>query len=202
MACVSSFLAFSSSFRPRRFAQAPVNIGDQIGKLKFTDIRGFAHSLDDFGKKKAYVLVFTNTSCPLAKRYLPTLTALDKEYAGKDVQFVGVNSAEEDSIISMATQAVQHDVAFPFVKDFGGVCARVLGVRRTPEAVILDADKRLRYRGRIDDQYRLGGVPRKRRAAICKWLSMRCSRGRMSPHPRRRWTAARSRLPRNASRAR
>ena len=130
---------------------------------------GCAHSLDDFGKKKAYVLVFTNTSCPLAKRYLPTLTALDKEYAGKDVQFVGVNSAEEDSIISMATQAVQHDVAFPFVKDFGGVCARVLGVRRTPEAVILDADKRLRYRGRIDDQYRLGGV---RKEATSRDLQM------------------------------
>lgn len=139
-------------------AQDAVKIGAQIGKLKFTDIRGLPRSLDDFGKKKAYVLVFTNTSCPLAKRYLPTLTALDKEYAGKNVQFVGVNSAEEDSVIAMATQAVQYEVEFPFVKDFGGVCARALGVRRTPEAVILDADKRLRYRGRIDDQYRLGGV--------------------------------------------
>jgi thiol-disulfide isomerase/thioredoxin len=139
-------------------AQDAVKIGAAVGKLKFTDIRGLPRSLDDFGKKKAYVLVFTNTSCPLAKRYLPTLTALDKEYAAKDVQFVGVNSADEDSLIAMATQAVQFDVAFPFVKDFGGVCARALGVRRTPEAVILDGDKRLRYRGRIDDQYRLGGV--------------------------------------------
>ena len=139
-------------------AQDAVKIGAAVGKLKFTDIRGLPRTLDDFGKKKAYVLVFTNASCPLVKRYLPTLTALDKEYAAKDVQFVGVNSAEEDSVITMATQAVQYDVDFPFVKDFGGVCARALGVRRTPEAVILDGDKRLRYRGRIDDQYRLGGV--------------------------------------------
>jgi thiol-disulfide isomerase/thioredoxin len=155
-ACVSAtvLLIFVAAGR----AQEAVKIGDQVGKVKFTDIRGLPRSLDDFGKKKAYILVFTNTSCPLAKRYLPTLTALDKEFAGKDVQFIGVNSAEEDSIISMATQAVQHEVEFPFVKDFGGVCARALGVRRTPEAVILDADKRLRYRGRIDDQYRLGGV--------------------------------------------
>ena len=28
---------------------------------------------------------------------------------------------------------------------------------RTPEVVVLDAERRLRYRGRIDDQYRLGG---------------------------------------------
>jgi hypothetical protein len=61
-------------------------------------------------------------------------------------------------LLAMATQAVQHEMEMPFVKDFGGACAKTLGVKRTPEAVILDADRKLRYRGRIDDQYRLGGV--------------------------------------------
>ncbi len=137
-------------------AQDSAKIGAKVDKLKFTDIRMLPRTLDDFGKKKAYVLVFTNTSCPLVKRYLPTLQALSKEYP--DVQFVALNAAEEDSIVAMATQAVQHDVDFPFVKDFGGACARTLGVRRTPEALVLDGEKHLRYRGRIDDQYRLGGV--------------------------------------------
>lgn len=139
-------------------AQETTKIGDPINKLKFTDIRSLPRTLDDFGKKTAYVFVFTNTSCPLAKRYLPVLHELEKEYRARDVQFVAVNSAEEDSILTMATQAVQHDMEFPFVKDFGGQCARTLGVKRTPEAVVLDGEKRLRYRGRIDDQYRLGGV--------------------------------------------
>src|SRR3981081_3132303 len=108
-------------------SQDAVKVGDSIGKLKFTDIRYLPRTLDDFGKKKAYVLVFTNTSCPLAQRYLPTLHALEKDYRGKDVQFVAVNSADEDSIVAMATQAVQHDMEFPFVKDFGGKVARALG---------------------------------------------------------------------------
>ncbi|HZZ79120.1 MAG TPA: redoxin family protein [Gemmataceae bacterium] len=139
-------------------AQDAVKIGAAVGKLKFTDIRGLPRSLDDFGKKKAYVLVFTNTSCPLVKRYLPTLQALDREYRDKGVQFIAVNSVQEDSLVAMATQAVQHDMELPFVKDFDGSCAKVLGIKRTPEAVILDADRKIRYRGRIDDQYRLGGV--------------------------------------------
>jgi thiol-disulfide isomerase/thioredoxin/mono/diheme cytochrome c family protein len=139
-------------------AQQNVKIGAPIGKLKFTDIRSLPRTLDDFGKKKAYVLVFTNTSCPVVQRYLPTLQALERDYRAKDVQFVAVNSAEEDTLIAMATQAVQHEIEFPFVKDFSGDCARALGVRRTPEAVVLDADRKLCYRGRIDDQYRLGGV--------------------------------------------
>jgi thiol-disulfide isomerase/thioredoxin len=140
------------------YAQDAVKIGTRIDKLKFTDIRSLPRSLDDCGKKKAYVLVFVNTSCPLAKRYLPTLNALEKDYRGKDVQFVAINAAEEDSILAMATQAVQHECAFPFVKDFDAACARALGVKRTPEVVILDADRRVCYRGRIDDQYRLGGT--------------------------------------------
>src|SRR6478735_5506025 len=122
-----------------RAADGP-KVGDTVGKLKFIDIRSLPRTLDDFGKKKAVVLVFINTSCPVAQRYLPTLQALEKEYRGKDVQFVGVNAAEEDMVIAMATHAVKYEVEFPFVKDFGGVCAKSLGVTRTPEAVVLDGE--------------------------------------------------------------
>jgi thiol-disulfide isomerase/thioredoxin len=137
-------------------AQEAVKIGEAVGKLRFTDIRYLRRTLDDFGPKKAFVLVFTNTSCPLVQRYLPTLQTLAGQY--KEVQFVALNAAEEDSIIAMATQAVQFDMDIPFVKDQNAVCARALGVTRTPEGVVLDGERRLRYRGRIDDQYRLGGA--------------------------------------------
>src|ERR1043166_6549059 len=84
-------------------AQDAARIGDHAGKLRFTDIRYLPRTLDDFGKKKAYVIVFTSTTCPLVQRYLPTLQAMSKEYADKDVQFVAINVAEEDSIVAMAT---------------------------------------------------------------------------------------------------
>jgi thiol-disulfide isomerase/thioredoxin len=139
-------------------SEDPVRVGDRVGKLKFTDIRSLPRTLDDFGGKKAFVLVFTSTSCPVAQRYLPVLQAFEREYRGKDVQFVALNAAEEDTIIAMATHSVKYEMEFPFVKDFGGLCARALGVQRTPEAVVLDSEKRIRYRGRIDDQNRLGGI--------------------------------------------
>jgi mono/diheme cytochrome c family protein/thiol-disulfide isomerase/thioredoxin len=135
-----------------------VNLGDRIRKLKFTDIHYLPRTLADLGSKKAFVLAFTNTTCPLAQRYLPVLQALARDYQSKGVQFIAVNAAEEDSILAMATQAVRCEVEFPCVKDFDAACARLLGVRRTPEVVVLDGEHRLRYRGRIDDQYRLSGV--------------------------------------------
>jgi peroxiredoxin len=142
---------------PAGAAEAEVKIGSAVKDLTFKDIRFLTRTLDDLPKSKAYVLAFTNTTCPIAARYLPRLNKLEKEYRGKGVQFVGVNVGVEDTIRAMAAQAVEHEVEYPFLKDVGAKAAAALGVKRTPEVVVLDAQRKLRYRGRIDDQYRLGG---------------------------------------------
>jgi hypothetical protein len=135
-----------------------VKIGDRIGNLSFKDIHYLPRSLDDFPKARAFVVWFTNTSCPVAQRYLPLLRVLEKEYRAKGVQFLAINEGPGDTILAVATQAVEHEMEFPFVKDFDGTCSQALGAKRTAEVVVLDADRSLRYRGRIDDQYRLGGT--------------------------------------------
>src|SRR5262245_59650135 len=138
-------------------ADQEVKIGTTIKDLSFKDIRYLTRTLDDLPKSKVYVLAFVNTSCPIAKRYLPALGKLEKEYRDRGVQFVGVNAGGDDSIRAMAAQAVEYEIVFPFVRDFDARCAALLGVKRTPEVAVLDAGRKLRYRGRIDDQYRLGG---------------------------------------------
>lgn len=143
-------LALNAAFA----AAPPVAVPD----ISFKDIRYLTRSLDDFPDRKAFVLVFTSTSCPLVGRYLPTLNRLEQEYRERGVQFLAVNVGADDSIGAMAAQAVEHGCAFPFVKDHDARCAAVLGVTRTPEAVVLDTARRVRYRGRIDDQYRIGGA--------------------------------------------
>jgi thiol-disulfide isomerase/thioredoxin len=135
-----------------------VKIGARIDNLTFKDIHFLPRSLDDLAKKKAVVLVFANTTCPLVQQYFPTLKAMEKEYRDQGVQFLAVNVGADDSILAMAAQAIRHEVEFPFVKDFDYKCIDALGVRRTPEVVVLDEKRTLRYRGRIDDQYRLGGA--------------------------------------------
>jgi peroxiredoxin len=136
----------------------PATIGDTIPELRFKDIRYLLRTLTDLGDKKAYVLVFTNSTCPVAQRYWPKLKQLDAEFRRHEVQFLAVNVAPDDSIAQMAQQAIEFAVDFPFVKDCDGSCAKSLGVQRTPEVAVLDAKRRLRYRGRIDDQQRLGGA--------------------------------------------
>ena len=135
-----------------------VEIGDRIAELSFTDTRYLPRSLSEFGERAAYVVVFTTTDCPLVQRYLPRLVALEREFRPRAVQFVAVGVGPQDSLLEIAAQAAEKGGGIPFVKDFDGSTVRALGVERTPQVVVLDGERRLRYRGRVDSQYRLGGV--------------------------------------------
>jgi thiol-disulfide isomerase/thioredoxin len=133
-------------------------IGATVGKVSFSDIRFNTRTLDDFGPKQAFVLVFASTTCPVAKRYLPRLNELHAAYDSKGVQFVLVNVAPEDTIKDMGWQAMEYGLAFPVVKDLDGELAKAAGASITPQSVVLDSKHAIRYRGRIDDQYRTSGV--------------------------------------------
>jgi mono/diheme cytochrome c family protein len=72
------------------------------------------------------------------------------------VQFLAINSNLQDSFVLVSAHAQERDVPFPVLKDFDQKVADAFGARRTPEAFLLDADRTIRYHGRIDDQYGIG----------------------------------------------
>ena len=138
--------------------ESAVSIGQRVGNLAFKDIRYLERSLADFNDKKAVVVVCINTTCPLVKKYLPKLKRLEQTYRQRGVQFVALNVGSADSIRDMAAFAIEHELTFPSVQDIGAQSTVALGVQRTPEVAVIDAGGRLRYRGRIDNQYRIGGT--------------------------------------------
>lgn len=127
--------------------------GQTVDGLRFKDIRYLERSLDDLGSKRAYALFFTSANCPVAQKYLPRLVELDAKYRDQGVQLLAVNSTAGDSVRDAAAQQLVCEGLFPFVKDEAGLAARALGVTRTAEVAVLDAEKRLVYRGRVDDQF-------------------------------------------------
>ena len=74
----------------------PATIGQNVGKLAFKDIRYLTRSLADFSDKKVFVIVCTNTTCPLVQRYLPKLKRLEEKYRGRGVQFLSLNVGPGD----------------------------------------------------------------------------------------------------------
>ena len=133
-------------------------IGDIVDELRFKDIRGLVRSSRELGSHPATVLVFVTSDCPLVQRVMPKLVALERAHREAGVQFVAVNVGASDTLKDMAAQAIEFEAPFAFVKDEELSCAQRLGIERTPEAAVFDSQWRLVYRGRIDDQDRLGGT--------------------------------------------
>ena len=157
LATLTAFALITARPGPARADGHRLAIGQVAPAIEFKDIRSLVRSLDDFGTKAAYVIVATSTTCPIAAKSLPALDAIERRYRAKGVQFLALNVGPDDSIADAAAQGVESGAEMPFVKDFGGEAARALGLVRTPEVAVLDAGRRLAYRGRIDDRNRLGG---------------------------------------------
>lgn len=136
----------------------PVAIGSRVQELRFKDIRSVPRSVEDLGNHKAYVFAFVTTQCPIVKKTMPKLKELYNKLQGQDVVVVCVNVGSDDTIREVAAQAIEFDVPFTFVKDYDLSVARALGVTKTPEFAVLDSDRKLVYRGRFDNQLRLGGT--------------------------------------------
>ena len=130
-------------------------IGQQVAAFTLQDYRGKVWRLDDISSDTV-VIAFLGTECPLVKLYSQRLAEMSQTYQARGVAFVGINSNQQDSLSEIAHFARTHDVDFPLLKDPGNKVADAIGAQRTPEVFVLDAQRRVRYHGRIDDQYTYG----------------------------------------------
>lgn len=156
-----AFLALAIAF-PLTAAgpDKPVAVGDKISTAaELRDLRGGHRPLSAFAGHKAVVLAFLGADCPVSNLCLPGLLELEKQFRSKDVVFLGVYPNEPEDADQIAGHAGDRDVPFLVLKDYGQKFADAVGVTRVPSVVVLDGDLKLKYRGRVDDQY---GVAAKR----------------------------------------
>jgi peroxiredoxin len=133
------------------------SLGKKIADFALSDPRDQRRvSLGELKEKKAIVVIFLGTECPVNNAFLPTLAALHKEYAGKGAEFLAINSNVQDTLERTANHAKKNAIPFPVLKDAGNKIADQFGVRRTPEAFVLDSSHTIVYHGRIDDQFGVG----------------------------------------------
>jgi peroxiredoxin len=136
--------------------EADAVLGKVAKDFSLPDPYGREWRLADFERHEIVVVVFLGTECPLVKLYAPTLARLASDYADRSVGFIGVDSNQQDSLSELQHFGRSHALSFPLLKDPGNGVADQFGARRTPEVFVLDRDRKLRYRGRIDDQYTYG----------------------------------------------
>jgi peroxiredoxin/mono/diheme cytochrome c family protein len=113
-------------------------------------------SLYSFIGKRAIVLVFLGTDCPVGNLYVPRLVELNHAYKAKGVVFLGLNSNAHETPERVARFVKETGIDFPVLKDLQNKVSDTVLAERTCEALVLDGFTRIRYRGAIDDQYAQG----------------------------------------------
>lgn len=139
------------------FAAILLAVAAGTAPFRLPDAAGVPHGLADWGDRPVVVVAFLGGDCPLSELYAARLAELGREYRPRGVQFVGVLSTPGSTPARLAEFAQAHATGFPLLRDPDGRVARSYGVGRVPEAVVLDAARAVRYRGRVDDQFAVGG---------------------------------------------
>lgn len=111
---------------------------------------------ESFRGKKAAVLIFLGTDCPVSNQYLPRLAEFARNYEARSVLVLGINSNAHESAESVAAHAREFAIPFLVLKDEGSRVADLYQARRTCEVLLLDENATIRYRGAIDDEFGYG----------------------------------------------
>lgn len=139
-----------------------IMIGDKAPDFRLKGVDGKIYSLKSFKDERILVLIISCNHCPYVVAYEDRMIEIQRDYRDKGVRLIAINpnnemTHPEDSFENMVIRAEKKGFNFPYLRDEPQDIPKVLGARYTPEVYVFDQDRRLRYHGRIDDNY---GNPR------------------------------------------
>jgi len=164
--------------------QVPASAGT-LAHLSLSDSSGRIHSPADWAGKRAVVLLFVSTDCPLSNRYVPELNRIANTYAPRGVAFYAVQGDATVPLDQVRAHVKEFGYTFPYLVDPEEALAAYTGAVSTPEAAVLTPKGDLLYLGRVDNRLEDFGKERIRvtefdlRDALDAVLA-----GKPVPHPR------------------
>ena len=140
-------------------------LGTEAPDFSLMDVvSGRPVSLQTFAGKKAFLVMFICRHCPYVQHVKSELARLGKDYAGKDIGVVAVSSNDGDSYPedmpeSLKEMAEELGLSFPFCYDETQQVAKKYTAACTPDFFLFDENKKLVYRGQLDDSRPGNGIP-------------------------------------------
>jgi hypothetical protein len=130
-------------------------IGATAPALALPDTSGQPTALPAPGEAAATVVLWTCNHCPYALAWHDRIIDAARDYAGRGVRFLAVNSNDPDRYPADSPDAMRERVErerwpFPYLWDSSQDAARAWGARVTPHVFVLDGELRLRYEGAPD----------------------------------------------------
>ena len=121
-------------------------------------------ALDDFRGKKALLVMFICRHCPYVRHVQNELSELGRDYADASLAIVAISSNDaaaypDDGPESLREMAAELVFVFPYLYDESQEVARAYAAACTPDFFLFDGERRLVYRGQLDDSRPSNGKP-------------------------------------------
>lgn len=139
--------------------QTPSNmlpLGTEAPDFALPDFDGNIVKRSDFDGKPALLVMFICNHCPFVKHVQEELTRLARDYQEKGAAVVAINANDianhpDDAPDKMALEAEKGGYTFPYLFDADQDTAKAYGAACTPDFFLFDGEKKLVYRGQLDD---------------------------------------------------
>lgn len=152
----------------RKRDAAAAGVGRWVPLKSVTDLAGAEHTLEALARGGGVLIAMTSPTCPLSKKYAPTLARIAKAWAPKGVPTVVVDVHGGDDAADFRAFAEAYGLEGTLVHDPERRVAAALGATTTTEVFLLDKARTLVYRGAVDDRYGIGTA---RESASAHWLA-------------------------------
>ena len=152
-------------------------------------VSGETITLETFAGRRALLVMFISRHCPYVKHVQDELARIGRDYADRDVGIVAICANDpgqkaDDAPESLREQAEQVGFTFPYCFDESQATAKDYTAACTPDFFLFGADRRLAYRGQLDDSRPSSGKPvtgRDLRAALDAVLTGQPVEGQQRP---------------------
>lgn len=134
-------------------------LGSACPEFRLPSVDGKTFSLSDFAGTKVLVVGFICNHCPYVQAIEERLLALAHSFKSPQAQFIGICSNDpadypEDRPAELKKRWLEKNYGFPYLIDEEQTVARAFGAVCTPDFFVYDQNRRLAYRGRLDDSWR------------------------------------------------
>lgn len=133
-----------------------LELGTKAPDFNLPDTNGKNVKLADFSDKPVLLVAFICNHCPYVKHIREGFAQLAKEYQAKGVAVVAISSNDvtthpDDAPAKMAEEVKLAGYTFPYLYDETQDVAKAYRAACTPDLYVFDKDRRLVYRGQLDD---------------------------------------------------
>ena len=142
-----------------------VPLGTEAPDFRLPDLDGHERSLDELAEGASALLVmFLCNHCPYVRHVEQGVAQVVADYRDRGLVAVGIcaNDQErypDDRPEGLREQAERAGFDFAYLLDADQQVAKAYGAACTPDFFLFDADRRLAYRGQLDDSRPDSGEP-------------------------------------------